>query len=82
MKRIRLIPLYPEKGEEHCADCGGTGTEGFLNGRKCKRCKGTGRLDWVEIIIGKDNVVHIPENLKERSRLNRQKKMGIVDGSN
>jgi len=72
MKRRRLVPLDLAQGEEHCADCDGTG--GLPNDRKCKKCKGTGKLNWFEKILGKDQVVHKPETLTECSRLNRQKR--------
>lgn len=75
MKRRRLVPLDPIKGEKHCADCNGTGR--LRNKRECNRCKGTGKLNWLENIFGKDQVT---QTLKERSRINKQKRMSVGGG--
>lgn len=44
-----------EKGEEHCPKCKGTGVKGktrdgfYIN---CKKCKGYGKFDWVQKVVG------------------------------
>ena len=38
------------EGEEYCNECLGTG---FLNHLTCLKCKGSGKLDWVEKVTGK-----------------------------
>ena len=41
-------------GEVKCDNCGGLSP---LNGRYCHKCKNTGKLDWIEYINGKKNLV-------------------------
>jgi DnaJ-class molecular chaperone len=49
-----------DEHESICDKCGGVGTViikvGYYTGHKrgqCPKCKGTGKLDWVERIFGK-----------------------------
>lgn len=43
-----------KEGESHCEDCDGWGKiEKDKKWYVCKECQGTGKLDWVERVVGK-----------------------------
>jgi DnaJ-class molecular chaperone len=44
-------------GEVICNECNGTGlkTDRTTYYQKCSKCYGTGKLDWIENIVGKQN---------------------------
>lgn len=51
-----------DPGEHHCPKCDGTGLEYKPDGDvppHCKHCRGTGKLDWVEKVIGKQGPVMV-----------------------
>ena len=43
------LPL--KEGESYCTNCDGTGR--VVSGDRCQKCLGTGKLDWVEKVVGK-----------------------------
>ena len=44
------------EGEVYCPSCDGHG-ERFprtkIGIRRCRRCRATGKLDWIEVVVGK-----------------------------
>jgi len=44
------------EGEKHCEICSGVGIlKEYSTANFCPKCKGTGKLDWIENIVGKEN---------------------------
>lgn len=52
-----MIPL--KEGEIVCNDCNGCGEINIfeddedIHYENCSKCKGTGKLDWIEVVVGK-----------------------------
>jgi len=78
MKNRKLAKLGP--GESHCPDCGGSGIFkiddqrdhnkiGIVDHILCDKCLGTGKLDWVEKIVGKEEKKNILEVYNEELKL-------------
>jgi len=42
-----------KKGEMVCNGCGGVGGVGDILQDECPKCFGTGKLDWIENVVGK-----------------------------
>lgn len=59
-----------EKGEMICPECNGSGISEYvqeinienyqtITGKTfCEKCFGTGKLDWIENLVGKENPIH------------------------
>ena len=41
------------KDEMSCSECGGIGGVGDILEDECPKCFGTGKLDWIENVVGK-----------------------------
>ena len=41
------------KDEMVCSECGGIGGVGDILQDECPKCLGTGKLDWIENVVGK-----------------------------
>ena len=55
------MDLNPD--EIKCDQCNGTGYDLKINMTKylnCLKCQGTGKLDWIEAVVGKRNSVYEP----------------------
>jgi len=56
----KKVKLDLNEGEKICDSCNGVGYHiiSFTGSAKwCKKCKGTGKLNWIEEIFGKQEVI-------------------------
>ena len=60
-----------EEGEIICSKCNGSGESytdpiyvEYFGNKSCKKCKGKGKLDWIEVIVGKKHIVPIPFSIR------------------
>lgn len=49
-----------EKGEVVCSNCNGTGNHQDNNKFTCQTCYGSGKLDWLENVVGKKIKIYSP----------------------
>lgn len=59
-----------EEGEVFCDRCNGTGIVDNTKGSgtyNCRKCLGTGKLDWIENVVGKSN--DKPRKIKRRYKI-------------
>ena len=71
-------------GEIRCDQCDGKGfiVNKYFGKPVCNKCNGTGKLDWVEAVVGKKNNLHPYEPEKGFTYLNtRDDNVYTYDGN-